>query len=336
MNSSFRFSSDTEIAAAADLIRHGHLVVVPTETVYGLAADATNAEAVAKIFEVKGRPSNNPLIVHVGSIDDIFRYSDITRSFDPKLVESRIRALAPLWPGPLSVILPKGREIADTVCAGGDSVALRIPRHSVTLRLIELCQRPLAAPSANPSMYISPTTSRHARDMLGNQVPCILEGGPCTVGLESTVLSLLDETPIILRPGAITAEEISSLLACEVSITSHTSAGSSPALLLSPGLLAKHYAPRTPVVLLPELKSITPLPKKIGVIMFSDNTLPCPAEVVERLSHTGDVEQIAAKLFAALHSLDDMGLDLIVVDTCEPIGLGAAIMDRLIRASHRA
>lgn len=328
-------SSENEIAAAADLIQQGQLVIVPTETVYGLAADATNSNAVRKIFEVKGRPSNNPLIVHVASLDDIFRYSDLTRSYNPSLIESRVRALAPLWPGPLSIILPKGRRIPDIVSAGGDSVALRIPRHPVALRLIELCQRPIAAPSANPSMYISPTTSQHAQDMLGDKVSCVLEGGPCSVGLESTVLSLLHETPTILRPGAITATQISHLLGCDVLTASHTKAGSSSPLL-SPGLLAKHYAPKTPVILCSELTSMSSLPKRIGLIMFSDEEAPCPADVVERLSRTGDLQQIAAKLFAALHSLDDMKLDLIVVDTCEPVGLGAAIMDRLIRASYRA
>lgn len=321
-----------EITHAAELLRNGKLVAFPTETVYGLGADATNQAAVQRIFEAKGRPSSNPLIVHVTSLEQIFAYADISRSWNPPVVRDRLIALQQFWPGPLSVVLPKNPIISSAVSAGGDTVALRIPRHPVALQLLAACDLPIAAPSANPSMYISPTTAEHVRQSLGAKVDYILDGGPCEIGLESTVLSLLQETPVILRPGAITAEQISDALHCPVEQSNQT-ASNEHAPLLSPGLLAKHYAPRTKVVLRSHAGSHIEYPEKVGVILFSEQSFPCNAAATITLSKTGKLEEVASQLFAALRDLDQRGLDLIVVDTCEPIGLGAAIMDRLIRAS---
>lgn len=324
--------AESEIIHAAELLRNGKLVAFPTETVYGLGADATNQAAVQRIFTAKGRPSSNPLIVHVTSLEQILAYADISRSWNPLVVRERLIALQQFWPGPLSVVLPKGPNISSAVSAGGDTVAIRIPRHPVALQLLDACKLPIAAPSANPSMYISPTTAQHVRQSLGSNVDYVLDGGPCDVGIESTVLSLLQETPVILRPGAITAEQISEALHCSVAQTAAASSNEH-APLLSPGLLAKHYAPKTKVVLRGCVDSQVAPPEKTGVILFSEENVPSNAAVTITLSKTGKLEEVAAHLFAALRELDQRGLDLIVVDTCEPIGLGAAIMDRLIRAT---
>jgi L-threonylcarbamoyladenylate synthase len=322
-----------EVKQAADLLTEGKLVAFPTETVYGLGADARDAGAVAKIYEAKGRPSHNPLIVHVATIEEIYRYADIDSSWNPSIVKEWLTKLAPIWPGPLSVILPKGKEIAENVCAGGPSVALRIPRHPVALELLRTFKGPIAAPSANPSMYVSPTTAQHVRESLGDRVDFILDGGSCEVGLESTVLSLLTPTPRVLRPGAITLDTIRHTLGCSVDgppSTEETQTGD----LLSPGLLAKHYSPRTKVRLRTTLLQGENLPQRIGALIFSDWKPTFPTTATKVLSTCGDLKEIAARLFGALRELDQADLDLIVVDTCEPIGLGEAIMDRLVRASR--
>jgi len=322
----------TDIDKAAALLKSGKLVAFPTETVYGLGADATNEAAVQNIFQAKGRPSSNPLIVHVPSIEQLFKYTDLSKSWNQKVVTERIQALQHFWPGPLSVVLPKNPLISGAVSAGGDTVALRIPRHPLALQLLTACGLPVAAPSANPSMYISPTTAQHVHESLGEKAEYILDGGPCEVGLESTVLSLLSETPIILRPGAITAEQISKALDCQVT-TPERSPVSEGLPLLSPGLLAKHYSPRTKVALLSEVAQRAQIPEKTGAILFSEQKLPWTVQTQAILSKTGDLEEVAANIFAVLREFDRLNLDLIIVDTCEPIGLGAAIMDRLIRAS---
>lgn len=321
-----------QIQHAARLLREGKLVAFPTETVYGLGADATNPAAIRRVFEVKGRPSTNPLIVHLPTYAELQKYLDFNGAKNPELLRRRLDALAPLWPGPLSVVVPRVEAICAESCAGGDSVALRIPRHQVALRLLAACQKPIAAPSANPSMYISPTTASHVRDNLGGAIDYILDGGPCDVGIESTVVSLLDDVPKILRPGAITAAMLQEALGCQVEdFTPSSQAGTTP--LLSPGMLEKHYSPHTPVTLRDNIKDYASLPARVGVIRFSN--APDSINAVEKriLSASGDLNEIAASLFSALRDFDHLRLDLIVVDTCEPIGLGAAIMDRLLRAA---
>lgn len=327
-------SSNSDIAKAAALLRAGKLVAFPTETVYGLGADATNERAVAAIFEAKGRPTNNPLIVHVASFEKLLECADLTHGKNAERIHAHLQKLAPLWPGPLSVIVPKAAHISTSVSAGGPTVALRIPRHPLALKLLEACNLPIAAPSANPSMYISPTTAKHVQDSLGDKVSLVLDGGECEVGIESTVLSLLEDTPTILRPGAITQEQLAHALGCPVALRSHQAREQERSPLLSPGMLAKHYAPRTKVLLLTAVKDPSNLPPSVGAIVFSkDVRVPCQPNIVKTLSQTGDLHEVAAHLFAALRELDTAGLDLILVDTCEPIGLGAAIMDRLLRAS---
>lgn len=328
-------SSQSDITHAATLLAQGKLVAFPTETVYGLGADARNEGAVTKIYAAKGRPSNNPLIVHVATVEDVRRYADISAAWNPAVVEEWITKLAPLWPGPLSVILPRGKDIAPNVCAGGPTVALRIPRHPLALDLLKAFKGPIAAPSANPSMYVSPTTASHVKESLGDKVDYILDGGPCEVGLESTVLSLLTPIPRVLRPGAITLDMLRHALGCPVE--GPLSSGESLSTeLLSPGLLAKHYSPRTPLKLRTSLSKGELVPHNTGALIFSDWKPDFTPAVTKVLSTCGDLEEVAARLFGALRELDTAGLNLIVVDTCEPIGLGEAIMDRLVRASRRS
>lgn len=325
---------NTEIQSAAALLAEGKLVAFPTETVYGLGADARQPSAVARIYTAKGRPSNNPLIVHVATVEEFYRYADIESSWNPSVVKEWLHKLTPLWPGPLSVILPRDKEIAENVSAGGPSVALRVPRHPVALELLQAFKGPVAAPSANPSMYVSPTTAQHVRESLGDKVDFILDGGPCEVGLESTVLSLLTPTPRVLRPGAITLDTIRHILGCPVEGPISSGEPQSEGLV-SPGLLAKHYSPSTKVLLRTAIALGEQLPERTGALIFSDWTPEFPTTESRVLSKCGDLEETAARLFGALRELDQANLDLIVVDTCEPIGLGEAIMDRLVRASRQ-
>jgi L-threonylcarbamoyladenylate synthase len=323
---------EREIARGAEVLRNGGLVAFPTETVYGLGGDALNETAVRRIFEVKGRPVTNPLIVHVGSLRDVYTFVDLSRSFDEALVTQRLEKIGTLWPGPLSVVLPKASIVPRSVCAGSDTVAIRIPRHPIALRLLEVFGGPIAAPSANPSQYISPTTAQHVRESLGSKVDLVIDGGPCQVGLESTVLSLLEKQPKILRPGAITKEQLSALLGVDVAAQALTSDAGSP--LPSPGMMSKHYSPSTKVRLWPQTESPPAVSGRIGAIRFTSSPPPFPTITCRYLSDTGDLEEIAASLFSALRDLDGMSLDVIVVDTCERSGLGEAIMDRLLRASR--
>jgi L-threonylcarbamoyladenylate synthase len=325
------------IEKAASVLLQGKLVALPTETVYGLACDATNPGAVKRVFEVKGRPSNNPLILHFDTLASALPYIDFDSFPDPLLAHREIEALAMrFWPGPLSLIVPRGPGVSDEVCNGGSSIAIRVPNHPLTLAVLKKVGRPLAAPSANPSAYISPTTAEHVTRSLGEKVDLIVDGGPCKVGVESTVLSLLVGDAVILRPGGISAEEIEPVLKRPVSISSHIKSnleGNEP--LLSPGMLKKHYSPHTPVVFLTEITPETPLPEKRGVILFSDRNLPIPFIEKRTLSDSGDLIEIANRLFATLQELDAIGLDVICIDSCEPKGLGLAIMDRLIRATSK-
>jgi len=265
----------TSVERAAPLLKDGGLVAFPTETVYGLGADARNSAAVRRIYATKGRPPSNPLIVHVHSVEQIFEYADISRSFDPAIVVKRLDRLSQFWPGPLSVIVPRGTNIAEEVSAGGTSVAFRIPSHPIARELLKLCNAPIAAPSANRSEYVSPTTVLHVvsdiERHLNTTTDGIIDGGPCPIGIESTVISLLDEQPRLLRPGSITREQLSQALGVELLLG--LQAPQTPdAPLLSPGLLAKHYAPHTPVRFISHLETVPQLPERIGVILFTEPT----------------------------------------------------------------
>lgn len=310
---------------AASLLRDGKLVAFPTETVYGLGASIFRPDAIRRIFEVKGRPSNNPLIVHFAERYQLEEIADLSR---PELALTVAR-LSEMWPGPLSLVLPRARGIGDEITAGRDSVAVRMPSHQVALALLRLAG-PLAAPSANPSSYVSPTTARHVEDSLGTRIELVIDGGPCEVGVESSIVSLLGERPVLLRHGGVPPERL--LIALPDLIMASAEGGSTP---LAPGMLKEHYSPTTRLALRGQV-DLARLPARCGLIAFSAPGSEVKRfESVEELSRSGDLNEVASKLFSALREQDKLGLDLIVVDVCPEEGLGWAIMDRLRRASAR-
>jgi L-threonylcarbamoyladenylate synthase len=311
------------ILKAARIIQKGGIVAFPTETVYGLGADAFNPLAVARIFEVKRRPYFDPLIVHVASPADVKKLV--------KEIPSNVKEIIKrFWPGPLTVVLLKKEDIPDIVTAGLPTVAIRMPSHPMALSLIKESKRPIAAPSANPFGYLSSTTAEHVRDQLGDQVDLVLDGGPCPIGVESTIISFLEERPRLLRPGGVSLEEIESIIG-KVEISPIEDDKPS-----APGMLPKHYAPRTPIVLNWNEKNLKiDKNKKIGLLAFREPRNNLKFSEVEVLSKEGDIREAAANLFAAIRRLDVLNLDLIVAESIPEIGLGRAIMDRLRRASTK-
>lgn len=305
---------------AAAILRAGGLVGMPTETVYGLAADATNAEAVLGIFIAKGRPTFDPLIVHVADPEGAWAVAEPT---------PRARLLAAAcWPGPLTLVLRRRATIPDVVTSGLETVGVRCPDHPLARELIRRAGRPLAAPSANPFGFISPTTAAHVRDQLGDRVGAILDGGPCAIGIESTVL-LVDPQPVILRPGGLTRERLEELLGEPVAVANAQARAASIALP-APGLLASHYAPRTPLRLLEEGEP-WPTDPRIGRLALGG---PLPAGgPTELLSQSGDLAEAARTLFASLRRLDASGATDLVARLVPAIGLGLGINDRLRRAA---
>jgi L-threonylcarbamoyladenylate synthase len=310
------------IRQAAEIIRQGGIVAFPTETVYGLGADAYNPLAVARIFEVKRRPFFDPLIVHIASPAHLQKLVKDIPSSARKLTER-------FWPGPLTVVLFKEEYIPDIVTAGLPTVALRMPNHPMALSLIKESKCPIAAPSANPFGYLSPTTAEHVREQLGDQVDLILDGGPCTVGVESTIVSFLDGKPRLLRPGGASLEEIESIIGkVEISPTQDRPS--------APGMLLRHYAPRTPIVLDWDEKHLDSYKgKKIGFLAFQESENFLQFQHVQVLSKKGDFREAAANLFSAIRRLDALDLDLILAQAVPEVGLGRAIMDRLRRATSR-
>ncbi len=313
---------DRTIHRAAQIIKKGGLVAFPTETVYGLGADAFNALAVARIFEVKKRPYFDPLIVHVANPSNVEKLAKETPSNARKLIEK-------FWPGPLTIVLLKEEKIPDIVTAGLPTLAIRMPNHPMALALIEESNCPIAAPSANPFGYLSPTTAEHVRDQLGDQVDLILDGGPCPVGVESTIVSFSEEKPMLLRPGGVSLEEIESVIGkVEISFSQGRPS--------APGMLPKHYAPRTPIILDQGEKNLDRYKdKKIGLLLFQEPKHNSKYHAVEILSTKGDLREAAANLFAAIRRLDALHLDLIVAEPIPDVGLGRAIMDRLRRAASK-
>lgn len=312
--------TDQEIQDAAEVIRSGGLVAFPTETVYGLAANALNADAVAQIFELKGRPRFDPLIVHVTGSEEL---QSLVQQVPPmaKLLIDRF------WPGPLSLVLPKKDCVPDVVTAGMPSVAVRCPAHPVARRLIEASGTPLAAPSANVFCAVSPTTAKHVADQFGDRLSIVLDGGPCEVGVESTVVSFLDEQPMLLRPGGVTVEELESVIG---SLKVAEADGSQP---ISPGQLPRHYAPTTSL----ELTDSPPRPNsRVGLLTFGPPANESDFAAIEVLSEKGCMREAAANLFAAMRRLDALQLDYIIAHPLPEVGLGHAIMDRLRRAAAKS
>ncbi len=335
-------ATDESIYLAAKLLAEGHLVGMPTETVYGLAANAWNPAAVARIYVAKSRPSSNPLIVHVASVD---RLKDAIHWPPEPLIQRQLDAVIDLWPGPLTVVCNKSDQVPMEVTAGKQTVAVRIPAHPVALKLLSVCDFPIAAPSANRSKYISPTCPEHLLGPSGiaEHLSLVLDGGACCWGLESTIV-MLGQQPQLLRPGAISVDELAkrfgvsteSMLGARVISPSDDSLGDE---LLAPGMMREHYCPSTRLRLISNADTLAELSNtsRIGRIAFQ----PLPPSEAQRyetvitLSDAGDLAEIARGLFAALRTLDAQGLDLICCDTCEPTGLGHAIMDRLHRAAAR-
>ena len=311
----------TDIQKAAEIIQEGGLVAFPTETVYGLGADALNPLAVARIFEVKNRPQFDPLIVHVADV----RQAEILVL---KFPEKALRLMEKFWPGPLTLVLPKSNLVPDIVTSSLPNVAIRVPNHPMALDLIRESGRPIAAPSANPFGGVSPTTAEHVRQSLGNKVDMILDGGPCGIGVESTVILFAGQEPILLRPGGLPLEDIQALIG---KVAVETGSADKP---LAPGQLLNHYAPRTPLVLDTRMVAL-PVGKKIGLLAFQKPDDPSLYNWVEVLSPSGDLREAAANLFAAVRRLDDKNLDLIMARLVPNEGLGRAINDRLTKASRK-
>ncbi len=303
-------------AVAAGLLKDGALVAFPTETVYGLGADATNDAAVARLFDAKGRPSFNPLIIHVATVAAAAEHGAFNATAR-KLADA-------FWPGPLTLVVPRRAQsaIAPLATAGLDSVGLRLPAHPVAQRLLALAGRPIAAPSANPSGRLSPTLPEHVVATLGERIAAVLDGGPTTIGVESTIVSCLGAEPALLRPGGVPREAIEAVLDRSLRIVEPV-----PDRPTSPGQLASHYAPRATL----RLNAVAPRPGEVFVT-FGAQAGHYRGDTVA-LSESGDLVEAAANLFRVLHQLDQRNVGRIAIMPIPESGLGLAINDRLRRGA---
>ncbi len=295
----------TCLSKAAELIRSGQLVAFPTETVYGLGANALDPAAIEKIYAAKGRPAASPLIVHVSSIE---MARGLVREW-PEQAENLARRF---WPGPLTLVLPKQPHVPDRLTAGLDTVGVRMPAHPMALELIREAGVPIAAPSANRFTELSPTTAQHVRDALGDRVAMVLDGGPATVGIESTVLSIAGSGAVLLRPGMVTRQEIEAVIG-PVQTLGPVQAGAHA----SPGLHARHYSPKTPLLLIQPGQD---LPSGRGICLRLPN----------------NPREYAAVLYERLHQADAQGWDWIAIEQPPPGEEWSAIRDRLERAAYRS
>ena len=309
----------TDINQAQLFLEQGEVVGIPTETVYGLAGNAFDIEAVTKIFEVKTRPTFDPLIVHTNSIERLTEFV--------KFVPEKALLLAQKFmPGPLTMLLPKHQSIPDLVTSGLDTVAVRIPNHPLTLELLSNLAFPLAAPSANPFGYISPTSAQHVAKQLGDKIPYILDGGECQIGLESTIVGFENEEVVVYRKGGLSIEEIEKIVG-KICVNSHSS--SNPK---APGMLKSHYAPRKDLLLFQGGKFSEDV-DKIGYLSFQKFNSDIPKKNQLILSESGNYKEAARNLFAYMRQLDSMNIDKIYVELLPEKDLGRAINDRLKRAS---
>jgi len=332
-------ATDETIARAAALLASGQLVGMPTETVYGLAANAWDAAAVRKIFAAKSRPPDNPLIVHVASVD---RLSDAMHWPPSPLVQRQLDSIIDLWPGPLTIVCERSSRVPDEVTAGRSTVAVRIPAHDVALALLDACDFPIAAPSANRSKYVSPTQADHFYGPSGvaEHVAMIIDGGPCQWGVESTIVKLGEPGPRLLRPGAISLQVLADRFGLRPEVLLELEPDDGPNLI-APGMMKEHYCPSTKLVLLAPSDWTEAWNGdhhlRIGRIAFNAITAAESERyaIVETLSSSGDLREVAHHLFAAIRRLDAEGLDAIHCDTCESHGMGHAIMDRLKRAAAK-
>ncbi|WP_423189908.1 L-threonylcarbamoyladenylate synthase [Alkalibacterium sp. f15] len=330
------FLNSAELDQAVAYLKSGQVVAFPTETVYGLGADATNEEAVKKIFEAKGRPNDNPLIIHISNIDQLERYVQYIPDVAKTVMEH-------FWPGPCTLILKKKGPIAPSVTGGLDTIGVRMPDHPVALELIEKAGIPLAAPSANSSGKPSPTTALHVKKDLDGKIQAIVDGGATGVGLESTVLDLTDpERPTILRPGGVTSEELEEVLG-KVWMDAHLSDASVGPK--SPGMKYKHYSPEKPVWILPAsleqtrevMDQLEKSGEKIGFLVSDEwfEQLSNKNRKGHTLGEKKNPQQAAARLFSSLRALDEEEVSLILVEPYSKVGIGTAYMNRLEKAASR-
>jgi L-threonylcarbamoyladenylate synthase len=316
------------VANAVALLKAGEVVALPTETVYGLAADALNPVAVAKIFEAKGRPRFDPLIVHLPDrdwLEEVIALPGQDRQLILKLAEK-------FWPGPFTMVLPKREVVPEIVTAGLDTVAVRISAHPVFAEVVSALRKPLAAPSANRFGRISPTTAQHVLHELEGRVPLIVDAGPTEHGIESTIIAIRDGKIHILRRGPITAEQLRGM---SLQLMSHRQ-DADATTVSAPGQLPSHYAPKTPLQILQDTKSFSPKPnQRCALLAWNPIEKDKQFVAVRNLSEQKDLREAAANLFRYLHELDELDVDLIVAERVPDQGLGAAINDRLERASGR-
>ena len=314
----------TDIDAAAELLRNGKLVAIPTETVYGLAGNALNDDAILEIFKVKRRPKFDPLIAHTDSLDKV-------KSYVKRIPEVALKLADAFWPGPLTILLEKQEHIPDLLTSGLPAVAVRMPNHPLTTALLKQLDFPLAAPSANPFGYVSPTSAQHVEDQLGTKIPYILDGGQCSIGIESTIIGFDEqEKPIIYRLGGKKIEDIEAVVGKVKLKINHSS---DP---MAPGMLKSHYAPSKRVIigkldmLIERFKN-----QNFGIISFHKKFNEISEEKQIVLSPSKDLSEAARNLFSALRIMDQKNIDLILTEKFPEEGLGAAINDRLKRAASR-
>jgi L-threonylcarbamoyladenylate synthase len=315
----------TDLGLAAEILRRGGLVAIPTETVYGLAANALDPLAVAKIFEAKQRPHFDPLIVHLFDAEEVSNYAE-------EFPEAARRLADNFWPGPLTLVLPRKPIIPELVTAGGPTVALRVPDHPLTHKLLGMLDFPIAAPSANPFGYISPTSAAHVHAQLGGKIDYILDGGPCKVGIESTVIAFEGKKGRILRLGGLDSKAIEALVP---DLEIQTSSSSNP---LSPGQLDRHYAPDTRLLIASDLAKYLrthETPENTALIVYHRPQLNWAREKQYVLSPKRSLTEAASRLYAVLREADAGGYELIVAEEAPAKGLGPAINDRLRRASFK-
>jgi L-threonylcarbamoyladenylate synthase len=312
-------SSSVEQAKA--LLEQGQLVAIPTETVYGLAANALDKTAVIEIFNAKQRPSFDPLIIHIGNTSEVSRYASYIPANAQKLMDA-------FWPGPLTVVLPKQEIIPDEVTSGLDTVGIRMPNHPLTLQLLNQLDFPLAAPSANPFGYISPTTPQHVFEQLQNKTPMILDGGPCEIGVESTIVGFEGELPVIYRLGGLTLEDIREVCG---DIKIEVNSSSDPK---APGMLKIHYAPKKPLKIIADDFNFNDLTNYNALIVFGEFKNNTNSQVYN-LSPAANYKEAASNLFSFLRKLDaDSSVSRIYALLLPEVDLGLAINDRLNRAAH--
>lgn len=314
----------TDIKQAVQLLANNEVIGIPTETVYGLAGNAYSDDAIKKIFTLKNRPFYNPLIVHIKSVDFL---NDVACD----IPDMAIKLAEKFWPGPLTLILKKQPHISDLITSGKETVAIRVPNHPLTLALLAKIPFPLAAPSANPFGSISPTSAQHVASYFNDNLAIILDGGICEKGVESTIVGFDNNQPILYRHGAIPVEALEQVVG---KLQTQISNDTKPT---APGMLSRHYAPHTPTFLTnnvaEQLRAFSG--KKIGLLLFEKQHLDQHDIHQEILSPTGDLEEAAKNLYAALHRLDGSRLDVIVVEEFPDKGLGKTINDRLNRATKK-